>query len=55
MRDDRAIGRYDAQTVGPSGAFKHSLRVNCQWRAERQQINGHAPDCTRRVRPRAVE
>ena len=49
-RDGREIGRSDGQTVGPAGAFKHSLEVECRWRAERQQIAGHPPDCTRRVR-----
>lgn len=49
-RDARETGRYDGQTVGPGGAFKHSLETECRWRAERQQIAGHPPDCTRRVR-----
>lgn len=49
-RDSRETGRYDGQTVGPGGALKHSMETECRWRAERQQIAGHPPDCTRRVR-----
>ena len=49
-RDGREIGRFEGQTVGPGGAIKHSLEVECRWRAERQQIAGHPPDCTRKVR-----
>lgn len=49
-RDDRETSRYESQTVGPAGAFRRSLEVDCRWRAERQQIAGHPPDCTRKVR-----
>lgn len=50
MRDEREAARYEEQAVGPGGAFKHSAEVVCRWRSERQQIAGHPPDCTRRVR-----
>jgi hypothetical protein len=49
-RDDRETARYGSQAVGPAGAFSRSREVDCQWRAERQQIAGHPPDCTRKVR-----
>lgn len=49
-RDERELGRFDGQTIGPSGAFKSSLQTACEWYAERQMLAGHPPDCTRRVR-----
>jgi len=49
-RDERETGRYDSQAVGPAGALRQSLETECRWRAERQQLAGHPPDCTRRVR-----
>jgi hypothetical protein len=49
-RDERETGRYDGQIVGPAGAFGQWTEMVCQWRAERQQLAGHPPDCTRRVR-----
>jgi hypothetical protein len=49
-RDERETGRYEGQAVGPGGALRQSLETECRWRAERQQLAGHPPDCTRRVR-----
>lgn len=49
-RDEREADRYGSLTVGPGGAFDRSRQVDCEWRAERQQIAGLAPDCSERVR-----
>lgn len=47
-RDAREADRYDGQAVGPGGAFRHSRQVECEWRAERQEIAGLMIDCTQR-------
>jgi len=49
-RDEREIARFDGQAVGLTGIYRRSQEIECRWRAERQQIAGHPPDCTRRVR-----
>jgi hypothetical protein len=49
-RDDRELDRLGNQTTGLSGNYSRWQAIECQWRAERQQIAGHPPDCTRRVR-----
>jgi hypothetical protein len=46
-RDEREAGRYGGPPVGP-GSFSRSRQVECEWRAERQEIAGLMIDCTQR-------
>lgn len=50
MRDESSIARFEDQVTGPSGALNRNRQIDCQWRAERQEIAGQMPDCTLQVR-----
>ncbi len=50
-RDAIETDRYENQTVGPGGALQRSRQTDCQWRAERQQLQGEQVNCSRSVRP----
>lgn len=51
QRDEREAARFEDQVTGPGGAANRHRQTDCQWRAERQQIAGQMPDCTRQIRP----
>ena len=48
-RDEREAGRYEDQVSGPGAAYNRSRQVDCQWRAERQQLNGRQVDCSQHI------
>jgi hypothetical protein len=50
-RDERVRAGYDQQIVGPAGALNYSRQVDCNWRAERQEMTGQVVDCTLNVVP----
>ncbi|HEY0114293.1 MAG TPA: hypothetical protein VGB54_01095, partial [Allosphingosinicella sp.] len=44
-RDQEALERFSNQNSGPSGIYRHSRQVDCEWRVARQQLRGERPDC----------
>lgn len=50
-RDEQIVGSFASQSVGPSGFMQANRERDCQWRAERQTLQGRRPDCGRRNRP----
>lgn len=45
-RDERSLQRYSDQMVGSGGYLQHSRQIDCEWRMERQAIEGKPLDCT---------
>ena len=54
-RDEQIIGGYSGQTLGPSGYLLNARERDCDWRSERQVLQGRRPDCGRRHRPDDAE
>lgn len=51
MRDSEQVSRLEERSVGAFGFLQHSRKIDCEWRAARQEIQGQLPNCSLQIRP----